>query len=69
MPIFAGDFIWYSTGRGGRAGRAQASSAGDREFNSRSSQTSDLQNLNLLLPNLVFSINRIGQGLVSSVSG
>ena len=57
------------TGSAGRIGRAQASRAGDREFGSRSSQTNDLSNEYRSLPKLVLGINRIGQGLVSSMSG
>ena len=50
-----------------------SSSAGShvegRELKSWLSQTNDLQNLPLSLPSLVLGINRIGQGLVSTVSG
>ena len=51
-----------------RIDRAQASHTGDREFGSWSSQTNDLKSWHLLLPSLLISINKIGQGLVSSVS-
>ena len=57
------------TGCGGRIGREQASFAESRKFDSRSSQTNDLPNLYLSLPNLALDINRIGQRLVNSVLG
>ena len=41
---------------------------GDRESNSLSTQTNDLQNWFLSLLSLVLNINKIGRGLVSSVS-
>ena len=51
----------------GWIGRAQVLRAGDWEFGSWSSQINDLCNWYLSLPSLALSINRIGQGLVSSV--
>ena len=63
------------TGQGGPIDRAWASHALEgQEFESRSSETNDLQHLCLSLPNLApginrIGINRIGQGLVKSVSG
>ena len=41
----------------------------DREFGSWSSQINDLANLYLSLPSLTLGINRLEQGLVSSVRG
>ena len=35
--------VYYTTGRGGRVGRAQVSCAEDREFRSQSSQANDLK--------------------------
>ena len=40
-----------------------------REFDSQSSQTNDLRNWYLSLPNLARSITKVGHGPVSSVSG
>ena len=51
----------------GKIDKMQASPAGDREFDSRLTQTKDLKKLSL--PSLTLDINRIGQGLVCSMSG
>ena len=48
-------------------GRTRASHAGDRRFLARSSHTNVLSNLNLSLPSMALGINRIGQGLGSSM--
>ena len=55
-----------ATGRGEWIRKMQASSAGDQEFDSLSSQANDLWNW--CLPSVALDINRIGQGLVISVS-
>ena len=57
------------TALSGRIGRVHTACAEGREFESWSSQTNDLHNLYLLLPSLTLNITRIGQELVSSVSG
>ena len=41
----------------------------EREFETQPSQANDLHNLYLPLPSLALGMTRIGQGLVSSVSG
>ena len=57
-----------TTTRGGRIGGAQASRGEGREFDSRSSQTSDLTKLIVVAAtNLALSITRIEKELVSLV--
>ena len=57
------------TGHGGPISRARASYVEGRELEIRPSQINDLLNLYLSLPSQALSINKIGQGLVGSVSG
>ena len=57
------------TGRSGWIGRAHAFRAAGREFESRSSQSNDVEHWFLSLISQVLGMNRIGQGLVSSLFG
>ena len=57
------------TRRVGPISRIQVSRVEGQDVDPQPSQTNSLPNLDLSLPSLALSFIRIGQGLVSSVSG